>query len=59
MQTTPNSANQSITANENPVFSFGADLQIARESTLTLNPIINNGVPPYLHSWGDGSSNSF
>ena len=54
-----NSANQSITVNENPVFSFGADLQIACESTITLNPIINNGVPPYLYSWGDGSSNSF
>ena len=54
-----NSANQSITVNENPVFSFGADFQIACESTITLNPIINNGDPPYIYSWGDGSSNSF
>jgi gliding motility-associated-like protein len=48
---------QTVTVNETPEISLGLDTQIPCRSTITINPIINGGMLPYIYLWNDGSSN--
>ena len=49
-------ATQTITVNETPSVSLGADAQIPCRSTITINPAISGGLLPYSFLWNDGSS---
>ena len=49
---------QTITVNETPNITLGADTQIPCRSSITINPTINGGTLPYIYLWNDGSNNS-